>query len=527
MNVVDMLGEETSPLRAVGIGGVSPPFDISLKISVSKYQCCRATSEMVKHCFLAIDLSTTACKALIFNSAGELVGEAYRDVPLFHPRPDWVEADARDWWRLTVECIRESLRKSSIAPSRVAGVGVCGLMHALLPVDRSGEPLDRVMLWMDQRCKPQCEWIANNIVESPRIVVRRPSTTVSAPKLRWMVENKPEIIDRTYKFMFGKDYVKLKLTGQYATDLSDAGGTALLDRNKGDWSSEMLRLIGVPEDKMLPIRDSTEIAGYVTQNAAEETGLNPGTPVVIGASDVRGTYIGVNMYVPGRTCLYMGTAAWMVTCPEEGTTNWMGSTATWGAGLRWYREMFDDPRSYPALDEAAWKISPGADGVIFFPHLMGERGPKHNPHAKGVIFGLTLAHRREHVVRAILEGNAYLIRHIIDRYGSDRIGDIVAAGGGAKSKLWRQIIADVTHKTVLVPRVAETTALGAAMLAAVGTGDFATLEEAAEQWVQLLDGCTPENQLTGKYDEMYDLYRRLDASLEPFYSEMPVREGPG
>ena len=480
---------------------------------------------MIKDHFLAIDLSTTACKVLLFDSVGEPVSAAYRDMPLFHPRPDWVEADAGDWWRLTAECIRESLRRSSIASSRIAGIGVCGLMHALLPVDRSGEPLDRVMLWMDQRCKPQCGWIANKADKSSRMAVRRPSTTVSAPKLRWIVENKPDIIDRTYKFMFGKDYVKLKLTGQYATDISDAGGTALLDRNKGDWSTEMLRLIGVPEDKMLSIRDSTEIAGYVTQDAAEETGLSRGTPVVVGASDVRGTFIGVNMYVPGRTCLYMGTAAWIVTCPEKGSTNWMGSTATWGAGLRWYREMFDDSRPYRALDEAARKISPGADGVIFFPHLMGERGPKHNPHAKGVIFGLTLAHRKEHIIRAILEGNAYLIRHIIDSYGADRIGDIVAAGGGAKSKLWRQIIADVTHKTVSVPKVAETTALGAAMLAAVGTGAFTTLEEVSGRWVQILDGCKPENGLTKRYDKMYDLYRRLDTSLETFYPEVPVECG--
>lgn len=480
-------------------------------------------SKTTKAHFLAIDLSTTACKALIFNSNGEVVSEAYRDVPLFHPRPDWAEADARDWWRLTVECIKEALYRSSLASSRISGIGICGLMHALLPVDESGAPLDRIMLWMDQRCRPQCDWIARESSGSSN--VRRPSTTVSAPKLRWIVENKPEIIDRTYKFMFGKDYIRLKLTGEYATDLSDAGGTALLDRDSNDWSIEMLKLIGVPENKMLAIRKSTEIAGCVTQKASEETGLSPGTPVVIGGSDVRGAFTGVNMYVPGRTCLYMGTAAWIVTCPEKGRTSWIGSTATWGAGLKWYREMFSDSRPYPMMDEAAQNIAPGADGVIFFPHLMGERGPKHNPCAKGAVFGLTLAHRKEHIIRAILEGNAYLIRHIIDNYGADRIGDIVAAGGGAKSRLWRQIIANVTNKTVLVPEVAETTALGAAIMAAVGTGAFATLEEAAGSWVKIRDGCAPEGGLPERYNKMYDLYRRLDASLEPFYPEVSVEYG--
>ena len=474
--------------------------------------------------FLAIDLSTTACKVLVFSPTGKPVSQAHREITLFHPRPDWVEADADDWWRLTAECIGESLQRSPVAPSRIAGIGVCGLMHALLPVERSGNPLDRVMLWMDQRCKPQCEWIADNIGQLSDITGRMPSTTVSAPKLRWIVENKPEIMDRAYKFMFGKDYIRLKLTGQYATDPSDAGGTAILDSNTGDWSVEVLRLLGVPEHKMLPIRSSTEVAGCVTQNAAEETGLNPGTPVVVGASDVLGTLLGVNFYVRGRTCLYMGTAAWVATCPEGVDRHWVGATATLGAGLRWYRQMFGDSRSYPELVAAAQEIKPGADGIIFFPHLMGERGPKHNCRAKGTIFGLTLAHRKEHIIRAIMEGNAYLIRHIIDSYGADRIGDIVAAGGGAKSRLWRQIIANVTQKTVLVPEVVESTALGAAMLAAVGTGAFAALNEAAECWVKIRDGCAPENGLVKEYDKIYDLYRRLDASLEPLYPEVQAEE---
>ena len=166
----------------------------------------------------------------------------------------------------------------------------------------------------------------------------------------------------------------------------------------------------------------------------------------------------------------------------------------------------------------------GADGVILFPHLMGERGPKHNSCAKGTIFGLTLAHRREHTIRAIMEGNAYLIRHIIGSYGADRIGDIVAAGGGAEGKIWRQIIANDTQKTLLVPEVVESTALGAAILAAVGTGAFAALKDAAECWVKIRDGCAPENDLTKEYDGMYDLYRRLDASLEPFYPEVQAEE---
>ena len=472
---------------------------------------------LLKDYFLAIDLSTTACKVIIFNSAGEPAVEARRDTPLFHPRPDWIEADAHDWWRLTAECIREALSRSDIDPAHIAGIGLCGLMHAMLPVDKAGEPLDRVMLWMDQRCWPQCDWIEEK-------TGRRFSATVAVPKLRWIAENKPEIIDQSYKFMLGKDFIRLKLTGEYATDLSDAGGTGFLDSQRGDWSAETLQLIGVPEDRMLTIRESTEIAGHVTEGAAKETGLRAGTPVAVGASDVRGALVGVGFHVPGRTCLYMGTAAWMVSRTKEGESQWIGSTATWGAGLRWYKEMFNDPRPYSALDDSARGVSAGADGVIFTPHLMGERGPKQNPHAKGVIFGLTLAHRKEHVIRAILEGNAYLIRHIIDNRGV-HFDDITAAGGGAKSALWRQIIASVTHKTVLTPKVAEATALGAAILAAVGVGMFPTPEEGSESWARILDGCEPEDALTDRYDRMYDMYRRLDAAVETLYPEALIQYG--
>jgi len=465
-----------------------------------------------KDYFMAIDLSTTACKVLIFNSDGVPVAETHRAMPLFYPKPDWIEADANDWWRLTVECIREALQQSP--SSQIACIGVCGLMHVMVPVSASGEPLDRVMLWMDQRCKSQCEWIKNKT--SDRLI----PTYLSAPKLRWILENKPEVVDKTYKFMFGKDYIRMKLTGEFATDESDAGGSALFDGKNKRWSSEMLKLIGISEDKMLPIRNSTDIAGHVTKSAAEKTGLAVRTPVVIGASDVRSTLIGINIHTPNRVCLYMGTAAWVSISDEKGSLNWGGATATFGVGLRWCREMFDESMDYPDMVKLAQDVPPGSDGLIFFPHLMGERWPKFNSYARGTIFGLTLSHQKKHVIRAILEGNVYLIRQIIEGYGIDRIENITATGGGAKSELWLQIISDVTQKTVSVPRVTEATALGGAMLAGVGIGAFATLDEAMNQWVHIHDVCFPDAKLKGIYDKMYDLYRRMDNDLEKYYPEV-------
>lgn len=463
---------------------------------------------------MAIDVSTTACKVFIFDSYGNIIAEAYRAIPLFYPRPDWVEVDANDWWNLTVECIHEVL---NFLPSlQIDCIGICGLMHALVPIDSFGKPLDRVMLWMDQRCKPQCEWMQNNVSSSLGYARETIPTYYSAPKLRWLVENKPDIVDKTYKFMFGKDYIRLKLTDEYATDESDASGSALFDNKRKCWSDEILGLLGIPVSKMLPIRGSTEIAGYVTKNASEETGIPSGTPVIVGAADVRSTLIGVNIYTPGRTCLYMGTAAWMATSDENGFINWVGSTATFGVGLRWCRDIFDGSMDYLEMFNLAQEVPPGSDGVIFFPHLMGERMPKYNPYAKGTIFGLTLSHQKKHIIRAILEGNAYLIRQMIDNFGHNRISNITATGGGAKSTLWLQIISDVTQKVVSVPKVIEATALGVVILSAVGIGVFDSLSDAMGQLVHIHDICFPEER---GYNRLYDLYRRIDDELEKFYKE--------
>lgn len=474
-------------------------------------------SEREKYHFLVTDVSTTACKAFIFDSYGNIIASAYRTVPLFYPKPDWVEVDANDWWNLTVECIHELL--SNFSSLRIDCIGVCGLMHTLVPVDDSGEPLDRVMLWMDQRCEPQCKWIEDNIGSSSGFVRETIPTYYSIGKLRWLVENKLDIVNKTYKFMFGKDYIRLKLTGEYATDESDANGSALFDNKNKCWSNEMLDLIGIPSDKMLSIMNSTEIAGYVTKNASQQTGLCFGTPVIIGAADVRSTLIGVNIYTPNRTCLYMGTAAWMATSDENGSINWVGSTATLGAGLRWLKDMFSDSIDYNEMFNLAEQVSPGSDGLIFFPHLMGERWPKYNPYAKGTIFGLTLSHQKKHIIRAILEGNAYLIRQMIDNFGHNRINNITATGGGAKSHLWLQIISDVTQKTVSVPKVIEATALGTVILSSVGIGIFPTLGEAMKQLVYVYDICIPRK---GIYDRLYELYKKIDNDLEKFYKETSI-----
>lgn len=484
-----------------------------------------------------------SCKVAIFNNAGELVSFAKSETPIYYPQPTHVEANPDDWWEIVKKLIKQVLAEAQISPDQIVCIGLCGLMHALIPVDISGNVVDRAMLWMDQRCKPQCEWMVENFGEKIyQHTGRYPSTTTSAAKLLWIKQNKPDVIEGAHKFLLAKDYIRFKLTGEFATDITDSGGTSLLDRKTKNWSGEILaEVIGVPTEKMPVIRQSMDIAGYVTSRVAAETALAAGTPVIVGSSDVYATLVGANIYAPRRVCLYMGTAAWMCMSLHSEADNpgddeydvirtrWLGATATLGATVKWYKDVIGyaevtqaekmkiDP--YILVAAEAGKSEPGAGGVIFLPHMMGERAIRANPDAKGVFFGLTLAHQRCHLIRAILEGNAYLVRHLLDESGQiDQISEVFAVGGGAKSYLWRQIIADVTRKPVLAPQIFEAASLGVAILASVGIGAFKSIRETAKGWVKIGDKQEPNCERAEQYEDSYRLYRDLDVTLQKFWS---------
>ena len=471
--------------------------------------------------FLAIDLGTTSAKVLIVGSNGVVVERARAEISLHHPQPTWAEANANGWWQTVSRLIRDVLHRSPTYTETITAVGISGLMHALVPVDVAGNVLDAPMLWMDQRCKPQRDWLVAQFGERIQSITDGlPSTTTSSPKLRWLVENRQAVVRNTHCFLLPKDFIRFRLTGTFATDVSDSRGTSLLDQHTGNWSQSLVEeIIGVPVAKLPQIRNATDIAGSVTQEAAAETGLRQGTPVVVGASDVRSTQLGGNAYVPDRIYLYMGTAAWLVLSePPQPEMNlrWLGATATLGASLRWLNALWGESE-YGQLDQLAATSPPGAEGLVFLPHLMGERSPKHDPDAKGSFCGLTLAHGKPHLIRAVLEGNAYLIRHIIEARGLGGSIPLFVMGGGAKSELWREILANVCRRKVLVPKELECAGLGAAMVAAVGVGHYPDLAAVGSAWVSVAEEIAPEQQLLAIYQQGYQLYRKLDAALEPIW----------
>lgn len=497
---------------------------------------------MLAHYYLALDLGTTACKAAVVGEDGVLVAWVHREQPVYFPRPTWMEADAEEWWATAAATVQEALARSGLPAGAIAAVSLCGLKHALVPVDADGRPLMRVMLWPDLRCLPQWERLRQEPQFAPL-----PNTTHAACRLLWLRENAPEVLARTHRFLLTKDFLRHRLCGGFATDLSDARGTQMVNRATRQWDYPLFEALGIPRHTLPEILPETARAGGVTPAAAAATGLRAGTPVVVGCSDVFATLIATLGYLPGRTLLYIGTAAWMVHFPRdyphsreqafadgEWSVQWLGACTSTGATWRWAREVwggrgegrernrgnragtcpgwiteYASRSPYAALDAEAAQAPAGSEGVLFLPHLMGERALEFDPQARGVFAGLTLAHRRPHLLRAILEGNAYQLRRLLERFGPDRIGDVIIAGGGSTSRLWREIIATVLNRRLLRPRVAESGLLGAAMLAAVHTGQFADLPAASDAWVEFGDAQDPHPAWREAYEEGYRRFCRL------------------
>jgi xylulokinase len=477
---------------------------------------------------LAIDQGTSVCKVALCSADGELIALARRPVDVRHAQPFWADVDPDSWARAVWDLVPQVLRESGVDGARVEAVGLSGLMHALVPTSVDGAALAPAMLWMDQRCRAECEaLVAEHGDRIEELGAPLPRTTTSAAKLYSLRLHEPDIVDATHKFLLPKDYLRLKLTGEWVTDPSDAGGTAMLARgDEPQWAEEYVRdIVGVSPSKLPNIAPATDIGGRLTEAAARELGLAVGTPVAVGASDVRCTIAGMGIHNPGRRCLYMGTAAWIAKGPGEagGPTGFLGATATFGAALKWCAETLcptaNPDEAYAEVEGLAADAPAGADGLTFLPHLNGERGPYYEPSASGSYLGLTLAHGRSHMCRAVFEGTACHIRHILEERDAEEGGDLWCVGGGARTRLWLRILADVTGRAVVLPRQPEAGLLGAAMIASVAVGRYDSVEAAGDAWVG--GGERIESRPSAAYERAYRRYRALDEAMRPHYTLPP------
>jgi xylulokinase len=496
--------------------------------------------------FLGIDVSTTATKALISDDIGNVLAVASAEYPFETPRPLWSEQHPGLWWQGAKTAIRAVLQQSGIDPAQIGGVGLTGQMHGLVLLDEAGNVLRPAILWNDQRTQLQCDEIHRRIGKARFIQITGnvALTGFTAPKILWVKENEPEVYARVRHILLPKDYVRYCLTGEYAMDKADGAGTVLMDLRQRDWSEEVLAALDIPRDWMPPLYEGPEITGKITPEAARATGLKAGTPIMAGGGDQAAQAVGVGAVKEGIVALTLGTSGVVFATtdgpfiePEgrlhafchsvPGRWHLMGVMLSAAGSLRWYRDTFVPGVTYDDLLAPAQDIPAGADGLLFLPYLTGERTPYPDPLARGAFVGLTVRHGMAHCTRAVLEGVAFGLKdsfELMKSVGLGSINQVRVSGGGAKSPLWRQILADVFETELVTVNTTEGAAYGAALLAGVGAGKWPDVETACEVGIRVMGSTLPNQGQVNTYRSIYPLYRDLYPALKKTFERLSTIE---
>ncbi|MFO7292439.1 MAG: xylulokinase [Actinomycetes bacterium] len=486
---------------------------------------------------LGMDVSTTATKALLVDETGKVVGVGSVEYPYDTPRPLWSEQDPRYWWDAAVGAIRKALDQTGVSADEVAAIGLTGQMHGSVLLDDAGEVVRPAILWNDQRTEEECDEIRRRIGKERLIQITGNDalTGFTAPKLLWVQRHEPENWERVRHILLPKDYVRYRLTGEFAIDVADGSGTILFDLARRTWSDEILDALGLDRSLFPDTHEGPDVTGALSAAAAEATGLRAGTPVVAGGGDQSANAVGVGAIRPGIVALSLGTSGVVFAATEEPFTQaegrlhafchavpdrWhlMGVMLSAAGSLRWLRDAVAPDKSFDELVAGAAEVEPGAEGLMFLPYLSGERTPHPDPHARGAFVGLTVRHDLRHMTRAVLEGVAYGLRdslQLMMETGLARPHEIRASGGGTRSQLWCQILADVLGTQIATIPDAEGAAYGAALLAAVGAGWFPTADEACAATVTVQPVAEP-GDAASHYDSHHPIYQELYPALR-FY----------
>ena len=494
---------------------------------------------------LGIDIGTSGTKTLLIDDQGIALASATHEYPLSTPRPGWAEQDPQHWWEATQATIRAVLKKANLPGEAVTGIGLSGQMHGSVFLDDANQVIRPALLWCDQRTAAQCDWITRT-VGAERVVELTSNpvlTGFTAPKVIWLRDHEPENYARIRKVLLPKDYIRYKLTGAFATEVSDASGTAMFNVRERRWAGELLDAIQVPQQWMPECFESYVPSAHISAEAAAATGLKAGTPVVGGGGDQAAGAVGNGIVERGIISSTVGTSGVVFSFSDEPTVDpklrlhtfchavpgkWhqMGVILSAGGSLRWYRDVLAaaemhvaaamgvDP--YELIAQEAKNAPVGCEGLIFLPYLTGERTPYPDPNARGVFFGLTLRHGRCHMARSVLEGVGYAMRDSFEILDEMRVPvrQVRASGGGARSLLWRQIQADITGREHVTINVDEGPAFGVALLAGVGTGVWGSVAEACRATIEVVENCTPIVENTAIYNRHYPIYGNLYTSLK-------------
>ena len=497
-------------------------------------------------CLLGVDLGTSGTKTVLFDAEGREVASRSVEYPLYQPQNGWAEQDPRDWWNAAVGTIRGVLEKSGVNPGDVKGLGISGQMHGLVLLDENGEPLGRSLLWCDGRTQRECDEITQAVGEKRLIeIAANPALTgFTAGKILWVRRHQPELFARARHALLPKDYVRYRLTGVLAQEISDASGTNLLDVPARRWSKEIMDKLGLSLSLLPPLVESCEAAGAVTPEAAALTGLRAGTVVAGGAGDNMAAAIGTGVAESGRAFTTIGTSGVVfahsdtVRIDPEGRvhtfcaavpgayTN-MSCTLAAGLSLKWYRDQFCQAEReaaaqmgvepYELMNREAAQSPVGANRLLFLPYLMGERSPLLDANARGAFIGLSAIHTRRDLLRAVMEGVIYSQRQNLDilRGMGVKPASMLACGGGARSPFWRQMMADVFGLPVQTVQAPESPALGAAILAGVAAGVYPDVPSASAALVRPGEALLPDAERSAAYEPYYRLYESLYPALKP------------
>jgi len=497
---------------------------------------------------LGVDVGTTRVKAVAFDLEGRPLASSEDEYGIVTPRPAWAEQKPEVWWKTLKEVVHRLFKDSGLRQDDVRGLGVSVLTPALIPVDKNGEALRNAILMIDQRAVEEAAFICE-VAGGGRVFEvtgnRIAPGTYTAPSILWIKRHEPEVYEKTYKFLHANGYIVHRMTGAFTTDYTQASATLLLDIKRVEWSEDLCKDLNIDQAKLPEIHPSWRTVGELSREAAHELSLPPGIPVAAGANDTACACIGTGVVEEGMALESIGTTitlSYITTKPlfdlrtlnrlhaVPGRYILMAATSTPGAAYRWLRDRFyrrgEAETTYREMDVEAERSPPGSRGLIFLPYLSGERTPIWNPNARGVLFGLTLTHARGDVARAFLEGGAYCVRDCLEVFKSRglEVSEVRVTGGGAKSGLWRKIMADVLGLTLRTPNVEEASCLGAAILGGVAAGAYDDPIRASKGIVKVTGEVKPCLKSHKRYQRYYRLFKRVYLKLVEEFDELKALE---
>lgn len=500
---------------------------------------------------IGVDIGTSGTKTVLFDESGKVIASKTIEYPMYQPKNGYAEQDPKDWADATVNTLKAVVSQSGVSKDDIKGIGLSGQMHGLVMLDKDNEVIRNSIIWCDQRTAKEVEEMNAKLGERKLIeITANPALTGwTAAKILWVKNNEPQNYERCRHILLPKDYIRFILTGEYATEVSDASGMQLLDVPNRCWSDEILSTLEIDKSLLGKVYESCEVTGTLTKKMAELTGLNEGTIVVGGAGDNAAAAVGTGVVEDGKAFTTIGTSGVVFahtssisidalgrvhTCCAAVPGAWhvMGVTQGAGLSLKWFRDNFCGSEKetaklmgvdeYYLMDKEAETVEVGSNRLLYLPYLMGERTPHLDPNARGVFFGLSAMHTKKDMLRAVMEGVSYSLRDCVEVFREMKIdiNDMMACGGGGSSPLWRSMLADLYNCPVKTLASKEGPALGVALLASVGAGIYSSVSEACKQVIEVNKIQEPNAQNVGEYEKYYQLYREIYPALKNSFSKL-------